>query len=96
MKKVSRDIFDFQLHDGAGLDNDERRPWPVSLTAASFHHAQLFRLAVATGTQDSLIMKSVCFLTDDGAYGQKLAEHVGGVGMIEKSLWSIDGNLYLF
>jgi hypothetical protein len=24
MKKVSRDVFDFQLHDGgAGLDNDE-------------------------------------------------------------------------
>jgi hypothetical protein len=47
---------------------------------------QSFRLAVATGTQDPLIMKSVCFRTDDGAYGQKLAEHFGGIGMIEKSL----------
>jgi hypothetical protein len=41
-------------------------------------------------------MKSVCFLTDDGAYGQTLAEHFGGVGRIEKSLCSIDGNLYSF
>jgi hypothetical protein len=55
-----------------------------------------FRLAAATGKQDPLIMKSVCFLTDVGAYGQKLAKHFGGVGRIEKSLCSIDGNLYLF
>jgi hypothetical protein len=41
-------------------------------------------------------MKSVCFLTDDGAYSQKFAEHFGGVGRIENSLCSIDGNLYLF
>jgi hypothetical protein len=41
-------------------------------------------------------MKSVCFLTDDGAYGQKLEEHFGGVSMMEKSLCSIDGNRYLF
>jgi hypothetical protein len=41
-------------------------------------------------------MRSVCFLTDDGAYGQKLAEHFGGVGMIEKSLCYIEGNRYLF
>jgi hypothetical protein len=46
--------------------------------------------------QDPLIMKSVCFPTDDRAYGQKLAEPFGGVGRIEKSLCSIDGNIYLF
>jgi hypothetical protein len=58
--------------------------------------AQSFRLSAVTGKQDPLIMKSVCFLTDDGAYGQQLAEHFGGVGKIEKSLCSIDGNFYLF
>jgi hypothetical protein len=69
----------------------------VSTKLKKFVAAQLFRLAVATGTQgDPLIMKSVCFLTDNGAYSQKLAEHFGGVGRIEKSLCSIDGNLYLF
>jgi hypothetical protein len=52
--------------------------------------------AAATGIQDPLIMKSVCFLRDNGAYGQKLAEDFGGVSRIEKSLCSIDGNLYLF
>jgi hypothetical protein len=58
--------------------------------------ALLFRLAAATGIQNWLIMKNVCFLTDDGEYGQKLVEHFGGVGRIEKSWCSIDGNLYLF
>ena len=67
-------------------------PTKLKKTAAALS----FRLAATTGKQDPLIMKSVCFLADDGAYGTKLAEHFGGVGKIEKSLSSIDGNLYLF
>jgi hypothetical protein len=58
--------------------------------------ALTFRLSATTGKQDPLIMKSVCFLAEDGAYGKKLVEHFGGVGKIENSLCSIDGKLYLF
>jgi hypothetical protein len=55
-----------------------------------------FRLAATTGKQDPLIMKSVCFLAEDGAYGKELIQHFGGVGKIKKSLCLIDGKLYLF
>ncbi len=58
--------------------------------------AQAFRLTAPTGTPDSFIMKSVCFLAEDGAYGKELIQHFGGVGKIKKSLCLIDGKLYLF
>jgi hypothetical protein len=58
--------------------------------------ALAFRLAATTGKPDPLIMKSVCFLAEDGACGRKLAEHFGGVGKIKKSLCSVDGKLCLF
>jgi hypothetical protein len=61
-----------------------------SVTASSF------RLKAATGSQDPLIMKNVCFLADDKGSGEKLVEHFGGVGRIEESLQSIEGKLYLF
>lgn len=58
--------------------------------------AQAFRLSAATGTQDPLIMKSVCFSPEDEGQGQSLVQHFGGVIKIEKSLISIDGSKYLF
>jgi hypothetical protein len=36
------------------------------------------------------------FLCDDGYLPPTPREHFGGVGKIEKSLCSIDGNFYLF
>jgi hypothetical protein len=58
--------------------------------------AQAFRLAATTGRQDPLIMKSVCFLANDGGDGTKLVKHFGGVHEIQESFKSIDGDLYLF
>ena len=55
-----------------------------------------FRLSATTGKPHPLIMKSVCFSANDKGEGSKLAEHLGGVHKIEKSLLSIDGKLYLF
>jgi hypothetical protein len=57
--------------------------------------APLLRLAATTGKQDPLIMKSACFLAEDGARGKKFAEHFGGVGKIEKSSCSVDRELCL-
>jgi hypothetical protein len=58
--------------------------------------AQAFRLSAATGTQDPLIMQSVCFFAEDEGHGQESVEHFGGVRKIEKSLCCVDGSKCLF
>ena len=59
--------------------------------------AQSYRLQAATGKQDPLIMKSVCFcLSDDAGYGKELADHFQGVKKIESSLVSVEDKVYLF
>ena len=55
--------------------------------------AKALRLAATSRRQDPLIMRSVCFLANDGEDGTKLATCFGGVDKIEKSLRSIDGKL---
>jgi hypothetical protein len=58
--------------------------------------AQAFRLSAATGTQDLLVMKSVCFFAENEGHGQELVEHFGGVSKIQKSLCCVDGSKCLF
>jgi hypothetical protein len=69
-------------------------PVPTKLKKSAT--ALSFRLAATTGKQDPLIMKSVCFLAEDGACGGKLAEPFGGVGKIEKTMSPVGGKLCLF
>ena len=58
--------------------------------------AKAFRLTASTGRQDPLIIKSLCFLADDGEDGTELVTNFGQVEKIQKSLCSIDRKLYLF
>ena len=73
---------------------------PASSRAGSSQAEEAGHCPVAStcsdnGKQDPLIMKSARFLAEDEARGKKFAEHFGGVGKIEKSSCSVDGELCL-